>query len=87
MSSWTWYRLSLAWTDVSEKVLSPSSEFLKFDKNLLHLRNPEDGDSTFSETSVQASATRYQVQEYVFKVQSLLIFLKKFTNLVFPFLF
>jgi hypothetical protein len=27
------------------------------------MRNPEAGDDTFSETSVQASATQYRVQE------------------------
>jgi hypothetical protein len=32
----------------------------------INLRNPEDGDDTFSETSVQASATRYQAQEDIF---------------------
>jgi hypothetical protein len=30
------------------------------------LRIPEDGDSTFSEMSVRASATRYQVYEDIF---------------------
>jgi hypothetical protein len=31
MSSWTWYRVALALTDVSENVSSPSSGFLKLD--------------------------------------------------------
>jgi hypothetical protein len=33
-----------------------------------NLRNPADGDDTFSETSVQTSATRYKVPEDIFKV-------------------
>jgi hypothetical protein len=44
---------------------------------LMDLKNPEDGDrtfhgtsveSTFSQTSVRASATRYQVHEDIFKI-------------------
>jgi hypothetical protein len=97
MSSCTWYRVALAWTDVSENVLSPSSGFFKTDnfhrcvtvKTLLlslpiewerfhdntsvesyQLTNPQDGDSTFSETSVQAIATRHQVQEDIFNLHS-----------------
>jgi hypothetical protein len=35
-------------------------------KCIKHLKNPEDGDSTFSETSVRAIATRYQVHEDIF---------------------
>jgi hypothetical protein len=31
-----------------------------------HHINPEDGDDTFSETSVQVGAIRYQVQEDIF---------------------
>jgi hypothetical protein len=31
MSSWTWYRVALAWTDVSEILSFPSSGFLTFD--------------------------------------------------------
>jgi hypothetical protein len=32
----------------------------------INLRNPEDGDDTFSETSVQTSATRYNIPEDIF---------------------
>jgi hypothetical protein len=32
----------------------------------INLRNPEDGDDTFSEPSVRASATRYKVSKYIF---------------------
>jgi hypothetical protein len=35
-------------------------------KSIKHAKNLEDGDSTFSETSVQASTTWYQVQEGIF---------------------
>jgi hypothetical protein len=35
-------------------------------KSIRHLTNPEDGGSTFSETSVRASVTRYQVHEDIF---------------------
>jgi hypothetical protein len=31
-----------------------------------NLRNPEDGDDTFSATSIQANATRYKVPEDIF---------------------
>jgi hypothetical protein len=37
-------------------------------KHIRNLNNTVDGDSTFSETSVRASATRYQVHEDVFYV-------------------
>jgi hypothetical protein len=39
-------------------------------KRMIHLNNPEDGDSTFSETSDGASATRYQVHEDIFILNS-----------------
>jgi hypothetical protein len=32
MSSWTWYNMALAWTDVSGNISSPNSGFLKLDK-------------------------------------------------------
>jgi hypothetical protein len=35
----------------------------------INLRNSEDGDDTFSETSVQTSATRYKVPEWIFNHQ------------------
>jgi hypothetical protein len=34
-------------------------------ETLSNLRNPEDGDNTFSETSVKATATQYQLHEDV----------------------
>jgi hypothetical protein len=77
MFSWTWLLVALVWTDDSEKVSSPPSRFLEFGRfhsfitlEISNLRNTEDGDDTFSETSVQASAARYQVQQDTFNCVS-----------------
>jgi hypothetical protein len=47
------YTYILVWTDVSENLPCPSINYLI----------AEDGDHRFSETSVQANATRYKVQQ------------------------
>jgi hypothetical protein len=80
MSSGTLYRVELARTDVSKNASSPCSGLIKLIRfyrcigwkrcylaKPINLRNPEDGDDTFSESSVRASATRCEVPEDVFK--------------------
>jgi hypothetical protein len=73
MPSGTWYRVAVVRTDVSDKVSSLSSGFFRVIGfyncvtverklwNSITLRSPEDGDDTFSETSVSTRATRYEV--------------------------
>jgi hypothetical protein len=50
----------------TSRVLSPFSGFFKRLMRFKPVKNPEAGGSTFSETSVRASAIRYQVQEDIF---------------------
>jgi hypothetical protein len=68
MSSGTFYRVALVRTDVLENVSSPSSGFLKLIvcPQLYYCGNTEEGEDTFSETSVQTSVTRYKVPEDIF---------------------
>jgi hypothetical protein len=40
-------------------VFQHCTEVIQLWKSIKHLKNPEDGNSTFSETSGRASATRY----------------------------
>jgi hypothetical protein len=43
-----------------------SRNLIQLWRRIKYVKNPEDGDSTFSETSVTDSATRYQVYEDFF---------------------
>jgi hypothetical protein len=63
MSSGTFHRVALFRTDVLEIVLSPFSGVLRLIGFHICKRTPEDGDSTFSETLVPNSVTRYIVPE------------------------